>query len=349
MKSNFLFLGIGQAGGNVCQLLEQKGYNVLCLNTSQQDLDTLEVKHKYHINGGEGCNKDRTKSKELISNDYDNIAKLIDNFINVDNIFVVFSSGGGTGSGAGPTIAYLLTQDKPNVNVGVITILPAIFESYRAQSNAHFCFEELMSIEELGACFILDNKVNNDKLAINREFVKTFDTFMDIPEKDRSVFGNIDTAEIKTTLSAHNVAMLANIPNSNSTIATLLKELDNNIFAPIEKDSIVQYITLSLANKNVNLDSAMQELQKSFGMPLDTFTTYNLRGYTTACISGLSYPTTRLKQIADIVKEHTPQAQKILNNTSSLKTDVIDIFATKRAKAEKPKASRRDLLHRFMK
>ena len=75
MKNKIAFVAVGQAGGNIGQLFEQKGYNVLYINTSQEDLDTLEkAKFKYHIPNGEGCNKDRRKAKQLVIDDFDQIA-----------------------------------------------------------------------------------------------------------------------------------------------------------------------------------------------------------------------------------------------------------------------------------
>lgn len=55
-------------------LFEDKGYSVLYLNTSDEDLETIDGVHKYHISGGEGCNKDRDKAKQLVVDDFDNIA-----------------------------------------------------------------------------------------------------------------------------------------------------------------------------------------------------------------------------------------------------------------------------------
>lgn len=53
MKKRIGFVAIGQAGGNIGRLFEQKGYTVLYLNTSQEDLSTLkDVKFTYHIKGG---------------------------------------------------------------------------------------------------------------------------------------------------------------------------------------------------------------------------------------------------------------------------------------------------------
>lgn len=103
MKNKIAFVAVGQAGGNIGQLFEQKGYNVLYINTSQEDLDTLEkAKFKYHIPNGEGCNKDRRKAKQLVIDDFDQIAAEIETKIKSELIFVIFASGGGTGSGARP-------------------------------------------------------------------------------------------------------------------------------------------------------------------------------------------------------------------------------------------------------
>ena len=79
MKDKIAFVAIGQAGGNIGQLFEERGFSVLYLNTSEEDLSTLEdAKFKYHITGGEGCNKDRRKAKQLVIDDYDSIATEMD-------------------------------------------------------------------------------------------------------------------------------------------------------------------------------------------------------------------------------------------------------------------------------
>ena len=53
MKNKIAFVAVGQAGGNIGKLLEEKGFSVLYMNTSKEDLNTLEhVKFKYHITGG---------------------------------------------------------------------------------------------------------------------------------------------------------------------------------------------------------------------------------------------------------------------------------------------------------
>ena len=68
MKNEIGFVCIGQAGGNIGNLFDELGFNVLYINTSQEDLDTLKgAKHVYHIPGGEGCSKNRDKAKGVLA------------------------------------------------------------------------------------------------------------------------------------------------------------------------------------------------------------------------------------------------------------------------------------------
>ena len=75
---------------------EDRGFNVLYINTSQEDLDTLEhAKYKYHIPGGEGCNKNRRKAKQLVIDDFDRIAAEIGNQNQGGSDVRYLPSGGG--------------------------------------------------------------------------------------------------------------------------------------------------------------------------------------------------------------------------------------------------------------
>ena len=142
MKKKISFVAVGQAAGNIGRLFEQKGYAVIYVNTSQEDLDTLEkAKFKYHIPQGEGCNKNRRQAKQLVIDDFDNIAAEIESKVRAEMIFVIFASGGGTGSGAGPMLMDLLIDEGKTV--GAITIIPALDESPKSHMNSYECFSEL--------------------------------------------------------------------------------------------------------------------------------------------------------------------------------------------------------------
>ncbi len=341
MKDKIAFVAIGQAGGNIGQLFEERGFSVLYLNTSEEDLLTLEdAKFKYHITGGEGCNKDRRKAKQLVIDDYDSIATEMDAKIKADIIFVVFASGGGTGSGAGPMLCDLLIDDGKTV--GAVTVLPALDESIKSHVNAYECFSELTKIDGLSACFILDNE-NGNKLDLNKEFVEDFTAFVEIPDKIQSVEGNIDKAEIQETLKAHGMAVVL---QSSPDSADVIKKIQSNVFAPIEPDRVVKYITAAMSS-----EARMADIEKALGVPVDTFQT--LSSGTVLCASGLSFPQTRLDLIYERIDENRETIKKNLKATHELtmKED-IDFLSEPRASekkdVEKKPQSRRSIMTKYL-
>lgn len=341
MKDKIAFVAIGQAGGNIGQLFEERGFSVLYLNTSEEDLLTLEdAKFKYHITGGEGCNKDRRKAKQLVIDDYDSIATEMDAKIKADIIFVVFANGGGTGSGAGPMLCDLLIDDGKTV--GAVTVLPALDESIKSHVNAYECFSELTKIDGLSACFILDNE-NGNKLDINKEFVEDFTAFVEIPDKIQSVEGNIDKAEIQETLKAHGMAVVL---QSSPDSADVIKKIQSNVFAPIEPDRVVKYITAAMSS-----EARMADIEKALGVPIDTFQT--LSSGTVLCASGLSFPQTRLDLIYERIDENRETIKKNLKATHELtmKED-IDFLSEPRASekkdVEKKPQSRRSIMTKYL-
>lgn len=246
MKDKIGFIAVGQAGGNIGQLLEKKGFPVLYVNTSQEDLDTIkEGKFKHHIANGEGCNKDRNKAKQLVVADFNNIIEKIQSTIKTDMLFTIFSAGGGTGSGAGPMLTDMLLMNG-TMNVGVITILPALHESIKTQINAYECFSELIKIEGIGSTFIIDNDKGSDKLNLNATFVSAFYAYTQIPKLYHSKKGNVDVAEVLESFKAHG---MATIKQFNNTAIEELVDIDKNIFAPLQHDKIIKYLVCAALKK----------------------------------------------------------------------------------------------------
>ena len=299
MRDRIGFVAVGQAGGNIGKLLEAKGFKVLYLNTSKEDLETLKgVKYAYHIAGGEGCNKDRSKAKQLVIEDFDNISREIYEKLDVSIIYVVFSSGGGTGSGCGPMLIDLLLDDIASgvssiETVGAVTVIPAENESIKAQINCYECFEELTGIENIASTIVIDNS-KGDKLQLNRGMVNAFYNLIEIPSRDNDERGNIDRAEIKETLAAKGMLMVTKLSVKESSTAAVLESFKNSIFAPIEPDRVIKYITMT-STGNVDLDA----IEKEAGIPIDVFQTYN-DNCTICCLSGLNYPKTRLDRVGPV-------------------------------------------------
>lgn len=306
MKNRIGFIAVGQAGGNIGSALEKNGYNVLFLNTSTEDLDTLtKVKFKYHIKGGEGCNKDRNKAKELVVEDFEQIANAINQKIPEDFIYVIFSSGGGTGSGASPMLIDLLGQHMEK-KVGAITIIPSENEPLKTHINSYECFRELADIE-MASTIVLDNNAYKNKLIINQEFVKAFDLMMDMPNH-KDVRGNIDKAEIKELIETRGMLTINKVDKTETTIAKLVESFKNNIYAPMECDQVIKYIGLLAARS-----FEVSELKKEIGNYLDVFQGYHSE-YTLCVLAGLSLPFTRLLEIKEKVKA---SQETITNNLSA--------------------------------
>lgn len=351
MRDRIGFVAVGQAGGNIGKLFEAKGFKVLYLNTSREDLETLKgVKHAYHIAGGEGCNKDRSKAKQLVIEDFDNISREIYEKLDVSIIYVVFSSGGGTGSGCGPMLIDLLLDDIVSGvssidTVGAVTVIPAENESIKAQINCYECFEELTDIENIASTIVIDNS-KGDKLQLNRSMVNAFYNLIEIPSRDNDERGNIDRAEIKETLSAKGMLMVTKLSAKESSTAAVLESFKNSIFAPIEPDRVIKYITMT-STGNVDLDA----LEKETGIPIDVYQTFN-DNCTICCLSGLNYPKTRLDRVYQLATAHQELIIKNLQATSEneMHKDVNFLAAMKKPAAEQPKAktSRRDLMRKYM-
>lgn len=333
------FVAIGQAGGNIGQLLEKKGYPVMYLNTSTEDLDTIkDGKYKHHIKDGEGCNKDRNKAKQLIVADYNAIAAQINDTLKTEFIFVIFSAGGGTGSGAGPMLVDMLAADGHSV--GVITIVPSTQESIKTQINAYECFKELVAIEDSACCFILDNEKGRDRLAINTIFVNALNAFLQIPDKYHSKKGNIDNAEIIESLKAHGMAYVCQYQDTDSA---KLVAFDRNIYAPMQSDKVVKYITCA-AHESLDI----KDITTVTGEPWDTFRAYTPKE-SVMLLSGLSYPLDRLDKLQTQVNDNR---DSIIKNLSGGKGTTLsgsfDFLEPDKPVRKAEKVSRNDIFKKYL-
>lgn len=73
------FLGIGQFGGNLTRKFEEAGYSCVVANSSVEDLATRNAKNKLHFRNGQGCHKNRKKSKELLKENLFGISNAAEN------------------------------------------------------------------------------------------------------------------------------------------------------------------------------------------------------------------------------------------------------------------------------
>ena len=309
MKKSIGFVGIGQCGGNITSLFEEGGYKTFYINTSLEDLSTLSLSNEnyYYIQEANGSNHNRSKAINYIKDHYENIINQIrDQFKEQDIVYLVFSAGGGTGSGISPLLLDMLSTNYKDKVFGAICALPDINEALNVQVNAYNCMVQISNINKLGSVFVLDNSKNSNKELVNTEFYKCFDSVINIP-KNTSKKGNIDIAEIKEVLS---VRGLATISKFSSDTTSIVKSLEQGCFA-YQKDKNVVYMALSL-----NGDIDMSSLINHIGNPYDVFINYNT-DQNICCLSGMSFPKDRINTIKAIIENQKEEIESTIENSKN--------------------------------
>lgn len=288
MKSSVGFLGIGQAGSNIALGFERLGYNVAYLNTSMEDLDSLKyAKHKIHIRGGEGASKNRKAVLQLAAESIDDILSDVTSVLTQEYIILIFSTGGGTGSGLGPAIASYL--NSINRKVVIAAVLPDNKESPRTCENAYNTCVDISNLQGIGAVFLLDNSNVEDKFMLNDVFVKDIDNLLTL--NNCSKFGNIDKSEIKTMLTTPGLSIITRQSKAKSTASFIINGLTQNIYAKIEEKSPI-VVGLSTTNRSLDFDDIYCEI----GYPYDDFR--GISNINTLCIAcGYQWPIQRLEAL----------------------------------------------------
>lgn len=302
MKERILFIPVGQGGGNVGQILEQMGYNCLFINTSYDDLKTIEAKHKFHIAGTFGCNRDRKKALKYVKESHETISQVIEKrFPQQDLIYFIFTGGGGTGSGLSPILLDIMSRKNPNKYYSAIMILPNVKEGLKPQINAIEAFQDLAKVENLRSVMILDNNNVKDKFELNTRFAKMFDILVNITIPNPK--GVIDTSELETLMTCKGSMYLCatrSVKQSMNTSTNLpediLNSVDSNIFTQFEAGSC-KYLGISKCGEVE--DSDMDAL---VGTPVDTFVGYNNK-FNFTIMAGLPYPKARIKELIENVNK----------------------------------------------
>lgn len=139
-------VGVGGAGNNVVNRMVSsgtKGVEFIAINTDKQALSVSSATQKIQIGEklthGQGAGSDPDIGKRSAEESRNNIAK---SFEDADMVFITAGMGGGTGTGAAPTIADI-ARESGILTVGVVT-KPFSFEGKRRMDQAKSGISELM-------------------------------------------------------------------------------------------------------------------------------------------------------------------------------------------------------------
>ena len=301
MREQFGVLALGQCGGNIGTEFEKLGYTVAYLNTSKEDLASIKGAHKIAIPNADGAAKDRKRVLQLAS---EHIGDIVDKIINIlpqKYIICTFSAGGGTGSGLSiPLMTYLTQIGK--VCIPTVVLPDERLESAKSCENSYNVCAELMSIQGLGATFLLDNS-KCDKFVINSRFARELDAFITL--KNLSMYGNIDMAERKQILSCSGISVIGKLSKAKSIASEIIQSLHNGIYAEITSKTAM-YLGISTSNRSLEINS----ITKEFNGVYDMF--YGVSEASTIIIaSGLQWPMKRIEKFKNKFEETVQN----INNT----------------------------------
>lgn len=159
-------IGIGNTGNQIASLGKKElNIPVLAINSSEKDLATIEDSiPKVLISDKEGlfkgAGKDRKLAKSLLKDSIMNLIngpELKKTLNDVDVVFVVSSTGGGTGSGTAPLLANIISDVYQNVKCILVGVLPVNNEALSAHVNSLEYLRELYKVLDDQTYMLYDN------------------------------------------------------------------------------------------------------------------------------------------------------------------------------------------------
>ena len=320
-------LGIGNAGGQIANIAGTSGFNVFCINSSEKDLDVInEDIPVFLLGNSEGAGKDRRVAKSFVKQYYKDLLKTEDfnQFMgDTDVVFIVSSTGGGTGSGMSVIIADILSkvyQNKIFINVG---ILPTLNDSIGAQRNT---LEYMKEINGLGKGYMLYDNNKYKHLTpssyitkVNHEFVDAL-KYLRGDYSFKTKYGMIDDADMFKLLTVPGMI------NVSEYVGFMEKDMDDSVrldsYIPkimktngtcqLDKDRIIKRMGV-IVNLTEDLSryysSSMEDFKANVGEPLEVFEHYYLKDDESipnrlcVILSGLSLPDDRIQVIIQRIQE----------------------------------------------
>lgn len=349
-------IGIGGAGNQVANKAVEYGFHTGIINFSQRDLDSAEnVKLKLKLVGSEGVGKNRDEAIRLLENNWElavNFVKEHFSHPSTQVIVIVFSTGGGSGSGISPVLIDLLSNEMSDKTFVAMPIIPDTSEVLVNQMNCLSTFEQLSKLDI--SVFPIDNqkiKDSSDSIgknrlyeSVNKEVIETLHNIVSFTEKS-SKNSNLDEKDLlqifKTkgigVISKTNVSTLNNgvlEVSSNSISEKIRKSWDNSVFAQIEYNQVLRAGVILDGQEKLMDYLDYENIFGGFsnGMPIDLFEGYyhESSDKVYSILTGLSWCYTRLRQIENIINEGRMSAEESIENTSKqeYKSKISSLKAT---------------------
>ena len=335
-------LGVGNMGNMVAALANNSQMPVLGMNTSERDIDAVKSSTQIeclYIGTGDGAGKDRTKSKDALKASIKNFMgdDKFKSFMDAcDVVFIVSSTGGGTGSGTCPMLADILKNFYKDKHFIVVGALPTIGESIGAQRNT---VEYITEVVRLGLPYMLFDNGNSGTKATNDTFDKINEDVVEAMRVIRgdynqlSKYGMIDRGDMEKLIELPGMIHInvlkgiyqEKIPSDGSIEDLIIDSMKQNTMVTLDRDKIVKrrgYIVNISEDIRSYFDTNLPKLTELYGEALEVFDHYRVNedederaNYVVTIQSGLSLPENRLKMIQHRIQESEEALRKQKEST----------------------------------
>lgn len=321
LKDYVSFVATGQCGGNIVQELESYGNQCFYVNSSLDDLDTIDTDYskKYCIENVKGMAKDRAYANEVITSN-ENDEKIAEQIYKKNSnshiYFFTFSSSGGTGGGMTVQIMKKFKEFYPDKIVNAIVVIPHEDEDMMMQYNSQKCLEDLKQCLKDGIITnlqILDNnnKEFGEKTKINKEFADLFDELLSFNKI--STEGNLDEEELERIFTVGGITIIHRLKNGD-IVNNLNNFNEETIYAKFIKNPSVHGLIL---NKDQNNGVNRSIIKDVFGYPMVTHDTIWEEDYNIVISTGMDFND---ELINDLKKNYNNLLQKKKEVESKIET-----------------------------
>ncbi len=242
-RAKLVVVGVGGAGGNVVDLIKKnklEGVETISINTDAQDLLKINADTKIligkRITGGLGAGSDPIIGEAAVKEDEEEIREALGG---ADLTFIVAGLGGGTGTGASPTIASLARESGSVVMT--IVFFPFSVEGAKRQEIALNSLKNFLTNSDT---FVL---IPNDKILelkpgislkegiyyANKAVTDLIKNLVEIIEAPTTI--NVDFADLRTVLEEGGISTFTSLEiNDFNKLEEITKQVLVNPLIEVE-------------------------------------------------------------------------------------------------------------------
>ena len=208
-------IGVGGGGGNAVNHMYREGIHevafVVC-NTDRKALEESPVPVKLQLgHEGLGAGNRPSKAKEATEESIEEVKNMLNDGTKM--VFISAGMGGGTGTGAAPTIAHI-TKEMDILTVGIVTI-PFRWEGDKKIDQALDGVEEIS--KNVDALLVINNEKLGEiypDLSVKNAFAKANDTLLVAAKSIAEIITmrgiiNLDFNDVKTVMKDGGVAIMS--------------------------------------------------------------------------------------------------------------------------------------------